>query len=30
VNTVAGKGGSYAGGMAGAAVGNVSGRLLGK
>lgn len=30
VNSVAGKGGSYAGGMAGAAVGNVSGRLLGK
>lgn len=30
VNTVAGKGGSYAGGMAGATVGNVSGRLLGK
>jgi len=30
MNTVAGKGGSYAGGMAGAAVGNVSGRLLGK
>jgi conjugative transposon TraJ protein len=30
VNTVAGKGGAYAGGMAGAAVGNVSGRLLGK
>jgi len=30
VNTAAGKGGAYAGGMAGAAVGNVSGRLLGK
>jgi len=30
VNTAASKGGSYAGGMAGAAVGNVSGRLLGK
>ena len=30
VNTAAGKSGSYAGGMAGAAVGNVSGRLLGK
>jgi conjugative transposon TraJ protein len=30
MNTVAGKGGAYAGGMAGAAVGNVSGRLLGK
>lgn len=30
VNSVAGKGGSYAGGMAGAAVGNISGRLLGK
>ena len=30
VNTAASKGGAYAGGMAGAAVGNVSGRLLGK
>lgn len=30
VNTAATKGGAYAGGMAGAAVGNVSGRLLGK
>lgn len=30
MNTTAGKGGAYAGGMAGAAVGNVSGRLLGK
>ena len=30
VNTAAAKGGAYAGGMAGAAVGNVSGRLLGK
>jgi len=30
VNTAASKGRSYAGGMAGAAVGNVSGRLLGK
>src|ERR1035437_2814540 len=30
VNTAASKGGAYAGGMAGAAVGNLSGRLLGK
>lgn len=30
VNTAATKGGAYAGGMTGAAVGNVSGRLLGK